>query len=269
MFKSNADSNKGEAEAALELNLLEFKHRVLNVMISSNDKSKRQETRIITSTSQRSTASPGLNHSIDGSDGDRLGSGSPIPPAATTSKYVEILSRTIALMGIPDTVNEARIRAIAEPYGELVKVSLRLDHQGVILEYTDVASVGKASLGLEGQEIAPGRPIRVGTVNEMKQQRGEFRSDKIATGAAAKREVSKMQGPAPIRRPMQSGARRGGRGGLGLKRGGGGSSGERATKDAEGNDAEASGQEEGGEEKGKAKSNADFKAMFLKEGPQE
>ena len=261
--------NKDEAEAALEMNLSKFKNRVLNVMMSSNDKAKRQQTRIIVSTSQRSTASPGPNHLTDDPDEDRRSEPSQLSSGVGKSKFAEMQSRTIALMNIPDTVNEARIRALAEPYGDLVKVSLRLNHQGVILEYKDAASVGKASLGLEGQELAPGRAIGVGTVDEMKQQKGEYRSDKIAIGAAAMREAMNLQSQAPIRRPVQPGARRGGRGGLGIKRGGVGFRGERATKDEEGTEIEARGQEAKEEENGKAKSNADFKAMFLGKGAQE
>ena len=251
------------------MNLSKFKNRVLNVMMSSNDKAKRQETRIIVSTSQRSTASPGPNHPSNHPDEDGRSEASQFSSGGGKSKFAEIQSRTIALTNIPDTVNEARIRALAEPYGELVKISLRLNHQGVILEYKDVASVGKASLGLEGQEIAPGRPIGVGTVDEMKQQKGEYRSDKIAIGAAARREAMKLQSQAPIRRPVQSGVRRGGKGGLGIKRGGVGLSGERATKDGEGAEIETRGQEAKEEESGKAKSNADFKAMYLGQGAQE
>ncbi|KAL6721456.1 Splicing factor [Lecanora helva] len=255
-------STKDEAEAALEMNLTQFKSRVLNVMMSTNDKSKRQEARIITSTSQRSTASPGpQNHRIP-TNGGSNNAASPTPPAAERSKYAEIQARTVALLNIPDTINEARIRALAEPYGELVKVSLRLDHQGVLVEYKDEGSAGKASLGLEGQEIAPGRQIGVGTVDDLKRQKGEHRSDRIVVGAA-KKDATKLQGPTLVRRPNQPGARRGGKGGLGFKRSGVGLSGDRAMKDGEGGEAAVNGEDESLAEKGKAKSNADFKAMFL------
>lgn len=234
------------------MNLTQLKNRILNVSIATNDKNKRQANRIITSVSQRSTVSPAP--SVQQSHANGI---SPTPPPDATSKLSEIQSRTIALLNIPDTVNEARIRALAEPYGELVKVSLRLDHQGVILEYKDVASAGKASLGLGGQEIAPGRAIGVGSVYDMKQQKAEYRSDKIAVGAA-KKEAARLQGPAPIRRPNQPNAKRGGRGGrggLGFKK---------ASKEAA--EPSANGKGGGALEQGKAKSNADFKAMFQKEG---
>ncbi len=250
------------------MNLTQFKNRILNVSMSTNDKSKREGNRIITSTSHHSTASPTPGLADRNTNGDNGSAGSPAPTASGQSKYAEIQSRTIYLLNIPDTVNEARIRALAEPYGELVKLSLRLDHQGARLEYKDVSSAGRASLGLKGQEIAPGRPVGVGTEEEMKQQKAEYRSDKITVGAA-KREATKLQGPAPVRRPNQPNSRRRGKAGLGFKRSGIGLSGERTTEDGEEKAVETNG--DGGgveiEEKAKAKSNAEFKAMFLtKEG---
>ena len=245
------------------MNLTTLGNRVLNVSISTNDMSKRKQNRIITSTttSQRGTGSPTPHI-----NGDTRSAASPSPStnSAGASKFFEIQSRTLALLNIPDTVNDARIRALTEPYGELVKISLRPNHQGAIIEYKNEASVGKASLALEGYEIAPERKIRVGTVSEMNQQKAEYRSDRIAVGAAAKTTNAQLQGPAPIRRPGQPGTRRGGKVGLGIKRGGVGLSGPRATADGEGKAAEMNGTAVE-EDRGKAKSNADFKALFLKQ----
>lgn len=255
-------TRQDEAEAALEMNLKTFGNRVLNVSISTNDMSKRKQNRIITSTStsQRATASPTPHM-----NGDNNSVASPTPPTSSAgqSKISEMQSRTLALLNIPDTVNDARIRALTEPYGELVRVSLRPNHQGAIVEYKNEASVGKASLALEGHEIGPERKIRVGTVSEMNQQKAEYRSDRILVGAAAKTANAQLQGPAPIRRPGQPGTRRGGKGGLGIKGGGVGWSGSRATSDGKGKAAEMK-EGKGEEEKRKAKSNADFKAMYLK-----
>lgn len=164
---------------------------------------------------------------------------------------------------MPDTVNDARIRALAEQYGPFVKVVLRPDHQGATIEYKDVASAGKAALGMDGHEIAPGRKLGVGSVKEMLQQREEIRHDRSrANGTKKHNDVAiPFQVQAPIRRPNQPGTRRGGKGGLGVKRAGVGWSGPRATTDATGKEAEVN----GSAPDGKAKSNDDFKAMFLKE----
>ena len=263
-----------EATAALEMNLTEFKSRILNVSIATNDMSKRQANRIITSTSQRSTASPTPDLPSSRTNGDAQVAASPTPPTDSQNKYHEIQSRTLALMNIPDTINDARIRALAEPYGEIVQLRLRPDHQGAIIEYKEQTSVGKAALALEGHEIAPGRTLRTGTVAEMKQQKPERKTDRIVVGSS--KPSAGLQPAAPIRRPNQPGARRGGKGGLGIKRGGVGLGGERAKGAGGGKDTDVDmngvgdGDGDGGgvleEEKGKgkAKSNADFKAMFLK-----
>ena len=123
--------------------------------------------------------------------------------------------RTIALMNIPDTVNEARVRALVEPFGRLVKISLRPDHQGAIVEYVDVHDAGKALLALEGKEITPGRPLHLGTVDEMKEQRAEWKSDRVTSVKREDKPKTNLQPTAPIKRPQQPGARKGG---LGQKR---------------------------------------------------
>ena len=147
-------------------------------------------------------------------------------------------------MNIPDTINDARICALAEPYGKLIKVMLRPDHQGAIVEFADVGSAGKASLELEGHEIAPGRKVHVGTVGEMLKQRAE---KKGVQRAPPREKPAALPPPTTIKRPSQPG-QRGRRGGLGFKRGGG-----RAH-----NDTEA--EQTGGNES--SRSNDDFRAMM-------
>lgn len=151
-----------------------------------------------------------------------------------------------------------------------MKIVLRPDHQGAIIEFADVASVGKASLALEGTEIIPGRKITVGTVSDMLKQKAEWRKDKITVGDRGKKDGDKpmtLQPAAPIKRPNQPGARRGGRGGLGVKKGVAGLGVERArngktVKSEGGMDVDRQGSRE---KEGKPKSNDDFKAMFLKD----
>lgn len=253
-------SSKEEAIAALELNLTKLKSRLLNVSLSTSDPAKRQAS-TITTTNSRSSASPSpalhTNGNVD----------NPASPASSTSErrpsYHEIQSRTVALLNVPDTVNDARIRALAEQYGPLVKVVLRPDHQGATIEYKDVASAGKAALGIDGHEISPGRKLGVGSVKEMLQQREEIKHDRIRANGTKKQNEGAMpfQVQAPIRRPNQPGTRRGGKGGLGVKRGGVGWSGPRATTDRTGKESEVN----GSAHDGKAKSNDDFKHIFLKE----
>ena len=154
-------------------------------------------------------------------------------------------------MDVPHTVNDARIRALVEKYGRLVKLSLRPDHQGAIIEYVDSNDAAKASMSLEGHEIDPGRKLRVGTVPEMLKQKAERITDKIVVGKPQENGIKPTTNgtlqPAIVRRPGQ--AIRGRGGGLGIKRGLG--------------YRPATGSHGGSVEKG-GKSQDDFRAMLTK-----
>lgn len=167
----------------------EFRSRPLQVKISSSQGAKRTATSIVSQVGK--SQSPGVN-----------GAESEVEMPAG-----ERAARTLGLMNIPDTVNDTRVRTRAEQYGKLIKVILRPDHQGAIVEYANVGDAGKASLELEGQEIEKGRRIHVGTVAEMLKQRAEKR------GA---RKDALFPSTGPIRRPQQPA--RGRRGGLGVRR---------------------------------------------------
>jgi squamous cell carcinoma antigen recognized by T-cells 3 len=192
-------------------------------------------------------------------------------------------------MNIPDTINDARIRALVEPYAAIRKIQLRPDHQGAIVELVDVEGAGKASLALEGYEIVPGRKISVGSVGEMMKMKEEVRSDRIQVGVGKKDggsggakggsgSGSRLQPQVPVRRPGAGGlgGGRGRRGGLGFL------SRPRATaeekgigKDVDGDvdmekpahadvDGEKQTQERAeGSKAGVGKSNDDFRAMLM------
>ena len=222
------------------------KNRPIHVEMSSKTGPKRQAVNIINRVDR--TKSPSV---------DRNGDSARSPTDTGLSSKADRQARTLALMNIPDTVNDARIRSLTEPYGALVKIVLRPDHQGAIIEYVDTSDAGKASLRLDGYEIAPGRSIHVGTVPEMLKQKEDRHTDKILVGRQKENMAgsSIMMNPGPIRRPGQ-GSRRGG---LGMKRGGaflgGANSGPKSDKLPEGtlNGTNVAG-----------KSNDDFRAMMEK-----
>lgn len=251
-------STQDEASAALDLNDTKLKSRIMAVMLASKTPANRRATTIIQSDS-RSSTSPSPD--IKMANSDQSIAGSPAASASDDSKPTpaEIQARTVSLLNVPDTVNDARIRALAEPFGPLVKVVLRPDHQGAILEFREVADAGKAALGIDGYEITPGRLLGVGTVKEMLNQKAEKRNDKLGSNAGKKETSTMLQGGMAIRRPGQSGGKRGG---LGVKRGGtssgGGAKLQSHNQSAMGTemDDRSSAREEGG------KSNADFKAMI-------
>ncbi|KAL8737779.1 MAG: hypothetical protein Q9181_001369 [Wetmoreana brouardii] len=260
-FAFVAFSNKDEANAALDMNNTKLKRRIMTVELAKQASAKRRAMTIVRDTSQ-SVAS--LSPDVQTANGDHPTAASPAGSVANEEAKptsAEIKARTIALLNVPDTVNDARIRAIAERYGSLVKITLRPDHQGAILEYKDVSDAGKAALGLDGYEITPGRSLGVGDVGEMLKQKAEKKYDKPGSQAGKKtKSLGVPQSSMPIRRPAVLGAKRGGRGGL--------SSIPRAPAVA----AKNKEKEDDGTEvnlipntspEGGAKSNADFKAMFL------
>ncbi|MCJ1310042.1 Splicing factor [Agyrium rufum] len=71
-----------------------------------------------------------------------------------------VLARSIHLSNIPDTVSDARIRTLCEKYGALVKINLRPGSGTAVVEFINENDAGKAALSLEGQDIA-GRKIDV------------------------------------------------------------------------------------------------------------
>lgn len=253
-----------EAIAALDMNLKMFKTRPLKVSISVINPAKRQATTIATSEPRFSNSpSPDLPNT----NGNASNAASPTQSTSAEQRpsAADIKSRTVALLNVPDTVNDARIRALAEPYGVLVKVALRPDHQGAIVEYRDISSAGKAALGLDNHEIAPGRFLSTGSIGELLHQKAAMKNDRIGFGSSKGQSVTSkpFSVMAPIRRPNQQSARRGGKGGLGLKGAGVGLSGSRATSNGTDKELEGGAVAEDAD-RGKAKSNADFKAMFIK-----
>ncbi|KAL2822168.1 hypothetical protein BDW59DRAFT_163927 [Aspergillus cavernicola] len=234
-------ASKEDAIAALALHEHEFQSRPLQVKLSAPQGAKRTAATVVSRVGKSQSPAPETNGTT--------------PSSELEEPIGERRDRTLGLMNIPDTVNDARIRALVEPYGKLVKIVLRPDHQGAIVEFADVHHAGKAALELEGQEISLGRKFHVGTVSEMLRRSAER---KPGPGQAPKpKEKSKtsfLAPTAPIKRPPQPGGRGGKRGGLGVKRGIGRPTNTTTTTTTT---AEASG--EGNQSR---KSNDDFRAMI-------
>ncbi|TVY59352.1 putative RNA-binding protein [Lachnellula suecica] len=243
-------AKKEEATAALELDKTKLKSRVLTVEVSTGTNFK------ATATIKGVSASPAPE-----GDGGSIASPSPAPEGQNGHPRSDYRDRTIALMNLPDTVNDARVNALAAPYGEIVKLVLRHDHQGATIEYADVAAAGRAFLGLDNHEIAPGRKLRTGSVKELFAQKGEVKAMGGGTNLKEnkKPQPSFMQPSAPVKRPGP-----GGRGGLGVKRGLGFVAPKAVAAAPKEGDTNGMAKEEGK----KVKSNADFKALFVSGGSQ-
>jgi hypothetical protein len=169
---------------------------------------------------------------------------SPSPSADET--YTHPRARTIALMNVPDTVSAARIEKLCAESGTLRKVVLRPDHGGVIVEFAEEQSVGRASLALDGKEL-DGRNMIVGTVDEL------FKRSGPGHNKAREKKKSSFAGGMVPRAAQNAGARRGGRGGLGQRKGLGFASRQSTTAAVDGEAPAAGG-----------KSNDDFRALLLK-----
>jgi RNA recognition motif-containing protein len=143
-----------------------------------------------------------------------------------------VADRSIALLNLPDTVNDARVKLLVDPYG-YKKITLMPQHGGAIIEFPSVEASGKAEISLQGQDFE-GRKLVVGTVQALKKQKGEYKA------------TSNFLKPTNVKRPApaaRGGMRGRGRPGLGYRAA--------PSRDA----AEAN--------HGEAKSNQDFRAMLL------
>lgn len=240
---------KEQAENAVaELNNTKFRHQILQVSLSKVSKVK-------------TTAKTVTTTAVD-ADGDAT-------METTTGKKSnaaaeDISARTIALLGLPDTVNDARVQKLVEPFGPVVRLVMQPMHGGAIIEFADAAGAGKAALQLNRIEYE-GYTLRTGCPEELRHAKAERGDGQAAakpkeklqaapgSGASGKPAASAgfMPAPSGIRRPTA--ARPGPKRGLGFApRKTAAPSGDSATKDAEAT--------------GLKKSNADFKALFLASG---
>ncbi|KAL4799696.1 hypothetical protein BDV19DRAFT_235201 [Aspergillus venezuelensis] len=227
-------STKEEATAALALQDTPIRNRAIQVRISAPQGAKRNAVTVISRVGTSQSPGPEMNGAAS--------------PGELEEPTGERRDRTLGLMNVPDTVNDARIRALVEPYGQLVKIILRPDHQGAIVEFADVSDAGKAALELEGQELSPGRKLHIGPVAEMLKQSAERKGPVQPTKPKDKPKSSFLAPTAPIKRPPQPGGRSGKRGHLGVKR----ETGQTNTTTTTATNASSEGK----------KSNDDFRAMI-------
>ncbi|KAI1160735.1 putative pre-mRNA splicing factor [Nemania serpens] len=199
---------KEQAEAALQLDKTKFRSQLLEVELCKDTNFRP------TATSRgdhgSSTSSPGPSGELDTTTSNEPGD---VQQNKQTPIPAEIQARTMAILNIPDTINDARIRALAEKYGSIVKLVLRPDHAGAIVEFADASATGRAALGLEGLEITPSHKLQTGSVKKLFEQKSGRQQD-TDTPKAPKAPKAWMPPPRAVRRPVlgRGGARRGGLG---------------------------------------------------------
>ncbi|WZH43466.1 Pre-mRNA splicing factor [Fusarium acuminatum] len=240
-------ATKEEAEKAVaEMNNTKFRSQILEVALSKESKVKPISKTIVTDNARGSPAPS--SHDAEGDE--TMQDAHNETQNKPTSE--DILARTIALMGLPDTVNNARVRALVEPLGAIVKLIVSPGNGGAKIEFADAATAGKASMKLNSVEFE-GHKLRTGTLDELRHAKAEHVEDRIVYGKKEKSKDQKpkhagssstmlMPPPTTVRRPVlgKPGPRRG----LGFK--------PSVAKPAQNGNADTS-----------AKSNADFKAMFF------
>jgi len=246
---------KAQAEsAASELNTTKFRNSIMTVQISLPSTIKRAAA----SSNDRISASPAPHHDGEG-DEAMSGVNGNTNVAPKGPSHEEIFARSIGLLDIPDTVNDARIKAIVEEIDGFMNLVLQPNHGGAKIEFADPASAGRAALRLDGY-VLDGRKLRTGSLDELKHSKGETKSDKIQYGVGRKdkaKPTSKASVPAfapsTVRRPVlgKGGARRG----LGFVV-------QKGSSTPKSNGVSTGGDDD--EQAKPMKSNADFKAMFLK-----
>lgn len=236
-------ATKEEAEkAAAEMNNTKLRNQIIKVEVSKQTKVKPIAKSI---NADRDSASPApSSRDAEGDEAmqDDTGDSKNKPSAA------DISARTIAIMGLPDTVNDARVRALVEPLGTIVQLVLQPANGGAKIEFADASTAGKAALKFESMDFE-GHKLRVGTPEDLKQARGTHEQDRIVYGSKDQKQKPKalvntnlMPPPTTIRRPTLGKA--------GPKRGLGFAPRKTAPPASDANGTAP-------------KSNADFKAMFL------
>lgn len=229
-----------------------FRDRILNIALSTprggaapTDKARKTDIIVKQSASPEPTGVSTNGHN------ERRGSDVSMTSATYGTNSEEmaktVRERKIAILNLPDTVNDVRIRTEMEKHGPIVKIQLRREQNAAIVEFADIKVAFDVRAGVDC--FALGENVRTGDVAEIF-AKGKKKQD----GAAPAAGFGGMR-PASIARPGQRGGRRGG---LGFKRGGSTGIGFVKSSDA----TPAAQGENGGS--GAARSNADFKAMFEK-----
>jgi len=238
-------------KAVEEGNNKPFHDRIVNISLATPrggdaPKDKARKTDIII----KQSASP--EPSANGHN-DRRGSDVSMASASHVSSEEmakTVRERKVAIIDLPDTVNDARIRSEMEKHGQIVKIQLRRDRNAAIVEFADMKVAFNVRAGVDVSAL--GEDVRTGEVAEIfaKVKKTQDGAPTPAVGFGGMR-------PATVARPGQQ--RGGRRGGLGYKRGGFGGVGTAAkSSGAPVADGETNGSA------APARSNADFKAMFEK-----
>lgn len=187
------------------------------------------------------------------------------PPVPARLYDNPAIKRKVAVMNLPDTVNEARVAELAAEVGTVEKLVLQPRKGSAVITFVEEAAAGKAMMALDGRWWE-GRQLRTGGLQELAKytgrdpaqgRKGSGDESGKKKGEKGEEDKGRKEGgsalaPVNIRRPVLG---RGGKRGLARPLG-------QVPPKHEG---ASEGDKEGSAEKGQGsgKTNADFKAMFL------
>lgn len=238
------ETKEQAAKAVEELNNTKFRNRIIQVDLSRESKVKLTAKTI----NHRESASPAPSSAKDAEGDEAMAdAGEKDKPSGA-----EIVARTVVLLGLPETVNDARVRALVEPLGTMIRLALKPANGGAQIEYADEATAGKAALKLDGLEFEEGVKLRTGTIEELRLAKSVHKDDRIQYGSKPEpSKPSKLMAPPTVRRPAQKIG--------GPKRGLGFVASKKSTEGGAKTEPSTNGT-------AAPKSNAEFKAMFLASG---
>jgi RNA recognition motif-containing protein len=161
-------------EAIKKLDNVPFRKRTLKVE-RAIERGKRAVGRIV-----RGSTEPGSERGTPGpeTNGDGVTHAAE-KPAITGAKH-----RTIAIMGLPDTVNTARLESLIEKHtsgAAIKKLTLRTDHAGAIVEFVDEKGAGVAGMAMDGLNV-DGKKISLGSVAELLKQAPVEKASEVGGG---------------------------------------------------------------------------------------
>jgi RNA recognition motif-containing protein len=226
------DTKESADAAVAEMDKKELWGLELHVEIAND----RNETKPKIRSTLENAASPAPHDATPGAAEVAPASKPTSTTTTATFKAAPFNERSLAILNLPDTVPDVRIRPLVEPYG-FKKITLEPQHGGAVIEFTSVEGAGKAEITLQGLDFE-GRKLRVGTVKDLRQQKGEWKA------------ANSFVQPNRVNRPTA-------RGGGGRARGRTGFGARPAVPRA------------AATTNGEAKSNSDFRNMILNKGPKE
>jgi len=138
-----------------------------------------------TSVTSHAIDNEGSPKSMDSPAGTGSGTAGSPPPASSAGDHSEsesdVARRTVAFIGVPDTMNDAQLRRLLAPIAPIDKLILHPKHRGAILRMKDAGAAGKAALFVNGLEIpgSGGRKLQTTSTDNLFNQTSEIRIDRI------------------------------------------------------------------------------------------